>query len=148
MSNLDDYTPEIIGNKAKMLVDLGKCSICGKKMLKITAKMAGNLTSLNFNLFPHYYVHNLRAQMNRAFIVFQSNMKDKNNNYICEECVKEGKSTFVCALCGEKRSSDLREESFGDPPEFLCKICYETVPAKIWEEKKEELYNTHRWDFD
>jgi len=113
-------------------------------MLKIESKLGGKLREL----FPYYWRENLKSQMERANIMFRGDVKDKDDHYICEECAKAGKSTFICDLCGEERSSELKQESFGDPPDFLCKVCYETVPAKIWEKKHDELWHEHRWDFE
>lgn len=144
MSNFEKYTPVILKDKATFVLQLSTCGICGRKMLGVTRRKCQYIN----DLFPWYYKNNLESQMKRAGIVFRSNMKDKNDCYIYENCAKEGKSTFICALCGKERSSDQIVESFGDPPEHLCKICYKTVSAEVWEKKKQELYNLHRWDFE
>ena len=141
---VDEYTPIITGNRAKLEVQVSTCGICNQKMLKINPKLGKKLREL----FPYYYRDDLAAQLKRANIVFQGGVKDKDDHYICEECDKAGKSTFICALCEEERSSDLKEDSFGDPPESLCKVCYETVPAKVWDKKERELWESHRWDFE
>lgn len=85
--------------------------------------------------------------MKRGGIKFISPAKDKNDDKIRDECAAAGKATFVCALCGVERPSSDVQESYGSPPEILCKPCYETQPAKVWREKEKELYETHRWDF-
>lgn len=66
---------------------------------------------------------------------------------ICIECEQAGKSDFLCALCKERKRSNKKQESFGDPSEFLCTDCYETKPAKIWDEKVDELVEAHRYDY-
>jgi hypothetical protein len=38
------------------------------------------------------------------------------------------------------------EEQFGDPAEYLCKPCYETVPASVWDAAKERLRRSHQYD--
>jgi len=140
----DEYTPIISGSRTKLEVLISTCGLCNKKMLNITPKQVGYLRGL----FPYYYRDNLRSQLERANIVFRGDVKDKHDHYICEECDKAGKSTFICALCEEERSSELKQERFGDPPEFMCKVCYETAPAKVWDKRQSELYHSHRYDFE
>ena len=61
---------------------------------------------------------------------------------------KAGKADFLCALCNERKSTDKIQESIGDAPEFLCKDCYDTVSAKIWDDKLDELQEAHRYDYE
>ena len=140
----DEYTPEFTKRGAKLEILVSTCGTCNRKMLNITSKQVGRLRGL----FPYFYGASLRAQLERANIMFRGDTKDKDDHYICEECDKSGKSTFICALCEEERTSELKHDSWGDPPEFLCTVCYETVPAKTWEKKERKLYDSHRYDFE
>lgn len=140
------YVPEIFdnGNRVKLMAQLLSCSACGRKMIKLESSQMMKV----YHLFPHYVRDNLKAQLERANITWYGNTKDKEGHYLCEDCSKKGLGTFLCALCGEERTSDLKEKIFGDPPEYLCKVCYESVPAKVWDKKTSELYDAHRWDFE
>jgi len=144
--NLEEFVPELIENEgyAKVIIQLSKCSVCNRPMIKMEKKDTQRMR----NLFPYYWKTNLDSQLKRAGIQYEGTSKDTRDNYVCEECSKAGKGSFTCALCGEERSTDLKEESFGDPPEYLCKVCYESVSASVWSKKTDELYKSHRWDFE
>lgn len=136
---MQKYTPKIHegGKYVEMLIEAKKCPICSKVM--IHKAKAG--------IFPMYIAINQDAQMKNAGIVFTSNVS-VDDKLICVECEASGKADFKCELCGERRPTNLIQESFGYPPEFLCKVCYETVPAKQWDEKTDELYDQHKYDFE
>lgn len=51
---------------------------------------------------------------------------------------------FICAFCGQKRAWADMQAQFGDPPEFLCAPCYESVPAARWQEAYDRLAQKHR----
>jgi hypothetical protein len=65
---------------------------------------------------------------------------------LCTECAAKAASVFTCELCKQERPSDQVEEQFGDPAEYLCKPCYETVPASVWDAAKERLRRSHQYD--
>lgn len=67
---------------------------------------------------------------------------------LCRECAAAAAGHFTCALCGVVRTSDLRHESWGDPPDIVCEQCYETVPAKRWEAFVAEMEKLHRYDYE
>lgn len=90
----------------------------------------------------------VRAQLARASIMLRSTALDADGNTLCLECAKQGKATFVCALCKQVRTSDEQQFHVGDPQECLCRICYETVPAKTWDTKVEQLHTDHIYDYD
>lgn len=85
--------------------------------------------------------------MKRANMVYLSSTQ-VDGDPICKECEAAGKADFLCALCEKRYPSSEVKESIGWPAEFLCKNCYETKPAKIWDEKVDELQEDHRYDFD
>lgn len=137
MSNKDeiqDFTPQILcnGEYTVMLLKTEMCPKCLKTMMKED--------KLRYSgVFPVWRELNQQSQMKKAGIVFQSMVKS-NNRYICVECAEGNKATIHCALCKQDKPSNKQKESFGcDPAEFLCSDCYETVPAKVWEEKVEKL---------
>ena len=138
-----DYIPTIINNRyATFLVDIKKCSICNNLMV-----VKPSQRYFEKNTFPIYYELDFTAQAKRANLHFVSNIK-VNDEYICIECAKGGKATFLCVLCNTRKSSNKEKETFGDPPEVLCTDCYETVSAKIWDDKCEQLSAQHRYDFE
>ena len=98
-------------------------------------------------LFPMYIKIDQKAQMKEAGLVYQTSIF-VDDEPICEECEKLGKADFECAICEKRHTTDKIEESIGYPPEFLCKNCYETVSAKEWNEKYDELLKDHRYDFE
>lgn len=141
---MNEYTPEIDGKYAKVVIALEECSSCGKSMVKVREEDTRRLS----DLFPLYIKDNLKSQLERAGIQWLGYQTDKFGECLCEECSKAGKGKFICALCNEERSSNLIERCFGYPPEYLCRTCYVTVPAKQWDIKVKELHDSHRWDFE
>lgn len=124
-----EYTPNIIGEKyATFLVQLGRCPKCQHRMV-----------------VERHRDYPFNAQAKRANFVIQSNVR-VDGEYICQECKQAGRADFLCVLCGKRQPTDQIQEMFGDPPEFLCVGCYETVPAMIWEKKCEELWDAHQYD--
>ena len=118
-----------------MLVELRKCPICKKWML-------------TKGIFPAAaYGTDRKAQLERAGWVSQSHSYDTMGE-ICVECERSGKETFKCCLCGKEQKTSEITDSFGKPAEFLCKSCYSTTPAKIWDEKISRLYDKHRYDYE
>jgi len=140
---MENYTPKIYedGRYVEMIIQAEKCPICKKVMIKKVKEYMLD------KLFPTYWQMNQEAQAKRAGIVFKCTTKVDDEN-ICEECEKAGKADFLCALCNERKSIDKIQESIGDAPEFLCKDCYDTVPAKIWDDKLDELQEAHRYDYE
>ena len=139
---ISTHVPELVESYsawyAKMFVRVHKCRACERPMVYPPGERD--------KTFPSHYSASFGAQIRRAGFVVASSAK-VDDSVICVECKEEGKASFVCALCGERRKSDLIEDYFGDPPEFLCAVCYETVPAKTYDEKKAELRDGHRWDY-
>jgi len=141
----ENYVPEKFDDSHfKVLIQVGRCASCNRLMIQFGRQ---ERESLDNHMFPFYYKANLPAQLARANIQFRGNSKI-NDAFICEICDAEGKASFTCALCGQIRKSNEQQESFGDPPEILCKNCYATVPAKEWNEKVEKLRAAHRYDFE
>lgn len=113
------------------------CASCRKPMMK----------KAPYGLFPLSIDHDQAAQTARAGVVIES-MSTIDDKKICVECEKAGKAFSTCALCKTPKPSSRIEESFGEPAEYLCSDCYETVPAKVWDEKAQELRDRHRYDFE
>src|SRR3990167_5573450 len=137
---MENYTPKVHenGRYVEMLIEAKKCSCCEKIMVD---KIGYH------SIFPKYLRINQEAQMKAAgFVYSTSTLVD--DEPICLECEQAGKADFLCAMCDERKTTDKKHESFGDPAEFLCKDCYETKPAKVWDEKVDELQDAHRYDFE
>jgi hypothetical protein len=90
----------------------------------------------------------LKEQIERAGIHYISASRDEEGNLICDVCAHAGRATFRCDLCQVVRDTDKIEEVFGDPPSYLCSVCFETVSAKTWEKACESLHERHRYDFE
>lgn len=113
------------------------CGCCNKPMIP----------DIDSRLFPTWIKINQNSQLERSEINVASK-SNKDNKQICKVCEAEGRSSFICSLCNMNRKSDLKEFTVGDPESCLCKVCYDTVTAKEWENKKEELFQKHRYDYD
>jgi hypothetical protein len=116
------------------------CPICKKKMLpRILSKY------YNESPFPLGFYE---SQLKSVGIVLRSDMK-LNDNYICIECSESGKAAFDCYLCKGRKSSEKKQESFGiDPTDYLCKDCYNSVPAAQWDKICGELHKDHQYDYE
>jgi hypothetical protein len=143
---MDNYKPKIhkmYGNVyVEMLLEANECPLCGKVMIKKSPSRFNNI-------FPNYFRLNQDAQMKEAGMVYESDI-EVDGEWICVECAKAGKATFLCALCGERKPSDTEQESFGIGAfsHYLCKDCYETVSANVWDKKCKELRNKHKYDYE
>lgn len=135
---MEKYKPNILedGKYAEMLIEIKKCKICGAFMVKDLG---------HHSIFPKYFKINQEAQMKESGLEYSSNVM-VDEELICKKCEKEGKATFECVLCGERKHTDKIQESIGYPAEFLCKDCYETKPAKTWDEELSRLYEIHKYD--
>lgn len=137
------YTPQKIDETTiSFAVSLKTCYKCQRRMV---SKPPGQY--FEKNTFPNCSENNFENQAKRAGLVFQSNIK-VDDNYICEECKQSGSADFLCAICKKRKPFPKEKFSFGDPPEFLCSDCYETVSAKTWDSEVEELSDKHKYDFE
>ena len=125
----------------RMVVSTARCWTCKRVMVDRPRR-----DSYPHYTFPSSMDINFDAQLKMAGWVAQSDQKAAGEWAICEECAASGKASFECALCGQTRTSDRKEERIGDPPEFLCRDCYETVPAKEWDDKVQQLQREHQYD--
>ncbi len=126
----DEFKPyKINKNRVAFSVEYKQCYICNCDMVNKS----------------NDYIYWFDEQVKKAGMNIQSNIRV--DDPICTKCYKEGKADFLCAMCGERKPFPSAEK-FGDPPEFLCKDCYSTVPAQEWDEKVDELHGRHRYDFE
>lgn len=134
---MEKQEPKIYnGRYVEMLIPFVKCASCGKMMFK---KDKSNVFCKN----RHY---KQESQLEIIDGVFESDVPN-DKGPICECCKEAGLATFVCDICGQELPTDKIQESFGYPSEeFLCKYCYESVSAKVWEEKCNELQESYKWD--
>lgn len=136
---MDEFTPKREESRGIVEIDVSDCPLCGKTMVKVAAVAP--------EPFPRYFRNTLEAQMERAgwkHAVYSGG----TSRYVCAACVEEYKESFTCVLCKKELPLKLSKESFGDPPVNLCVRCYESVPAKTWDDKCEELREAHRYDFE
>lgn len=138
---MEKYRPKIHdeGNwiYVEMLLEAKKCNSCQKIMID----------DINNAFFPKYFKLNRAEQMIQADMVYTSSVL-MNGKLICVECEKKGKANFLCYLCNKTKTSEKVHESFGYPTDYLCSDCYETVPAKKWNEVIDELNEDHKYDFN
>ena len=127
----------MVYNKLKFYLAVYQCPICGKQMMCKDKN----------ELFPRYVGETQDAQMKEAGIVYISRSK-KDDDYICVECEKAGLSSFTCTICEEEKPTSKMQNSFGDPPEYVCLDCYSKIPAKEWDEKIKRIEEAHRYDYE
>ena len=141
---IEEYCPKVLEDGyAEMLVKLEKCPICDTNMLAPHDERC----SYERSLFHLYWRIDFKHQLKNAGWHLMSDIK-VDDKYICQDCASAGKANFLCALCGERKPTDKKRDSFGDPPDHLCIDCYESATAKVWNDKVEELEELHRWDFE
>lgn len=138
---LEQFTPDVVDDRyGTMLVELETCKHCKKKIVR------GDGGWRDGNPFPHWVGVNFEAQLKRAGWRRGRKTRD-DDGWICAACDAAGKDTITCALCREERPTSEIQDSLGDPPDFLCKTCFTTKPAKEWSEAVENLHEAHRYDF-
>lgn len=113
------------------------CPVCKKQMVR---SQLGVVTFGNDPLSFH-------SQCAAAGIVLESHAEDEHGNAICKECVDNGRAKFICSLCRRTFPTDMIQKSVGSYlRSHLCKECFNTVSAKEWEDKVQELEENHKWD--
>lgn len=126
------HTPTFLGDRlALFAVELSTCKFCNVKMIQDCR-----------GPFPGWRGNDLKAQAKRAGIAIQDSTWDK----ACKPCIAQDKVIFECDLCEQQKPSSKHQNTIGDPGSHLCKDCYETVSAKVWEEKEDQLMDKHRYD--
>ncbi len=133
-----EYTPQK-NDKGQYLFVLQHeiCSKCGRDMVT---------PPKNNDVFPYWIGNNFKAQAERAELVIRSSTK-VDDFYICCDCEKDGLADFECQLCKKRKTTNKIQKSFGDPADFLCSDCYETVSAKVWDAAKDKLLEKHQHEF-
>lgn len=142
-----EFVPQIVSEGEHqaiyglMLVSVKRCPLCKEIMIEPPCK------DYYQGPFPRWIECSFESQIKRAGWVIKSGV-EAAEEAICATCAASGKAYFLCDLCGEKRSTDEVQVSIGDPPVYLCKQCYKTIPAQEWDDKEEHLREEHRYDFE
>ena len=128
----------------KFYLKITECPNCKRKMID------ADYNAL-YSAFPFWEKMNFEAQRLRKGFAIRSNQSfddDKmcGSHYWCIDC--KDKIEFKCFNCKEMRLKKDMEYRYGDPPDFLCKFCYETVSAKDWNELIKAIEDNHRWEYD
>jgi hypothetical protein len=124
-------SPERTPKYATVLVELDTCSECQRLM----------------RVHTHALCRLSAGQVEAAGWGVESAARNAKGQPLCVDCSKAGKGSILCALCKQQRSSAEEQRSFGDPPEFLCTVCYDTTPARKWAEAVDKLEDEHQYDF-
>lgn len=143
---MDYFKPEIIEEHTHtaygtLLVTLEKCHVCEKWMIAMYCPPTHFGSSSLFGPIGFDY------QIKEAGWVLRSGAT-RDDYEICKECFNAGQEGFRCALCNQVKPMSKSQESFGYPTEYLCKDCFEIIPAKVWAEKVKELIEKHKYDFN
>lgn len=138
------FAPEIFDEEggviyAAMLLKLSRCATCAVPMMR-------RVNPHYDSMFPNYFLVDQVTQLSRAGWQLQSDALDRNDRPICVACKAADKASFICCFCQSVRQSSQLKTSVGDPPDYLCVPCYESVPASKWDAKKLELEVAHQYD--
>jgi hypothetical protein len=141
------YVPQVIVDDedytiVSFALKVDKCVIC--KSLTMA-----KITHYSYFPFPNRWIGDQEDQMTAAGIrPLGGHTYHPEDGPICNVCAEQGLGRFLCAGCGLERAVSHQKERIGDPPEFLCMTCYETMPAKRWNEIKNELNERHKYDWE
>jgi len=122
-----------------MLVAVRACATCQAPMVA---------SPRGADPFTRGWDETFGAQLKAAGWQVASDACVADGGRICDRCKQAGLATFRCDLCGLLRSTSQVQEGFGDPAEYLCVPCFETVPAKRWAEACDALREAHKYDFE
>lgn len=139
-----DFTPYLLAPTsagarfAAVMIEVDICPSCRRIMVTVD--------DIHRHPFPQWRAVDLNEQLRRAGWVVTGDGRQPDGQPICRDCTTAGKARFLCALCGHEQPTDQIEQCFGDPPDYLCKTCYTTVPAAEWDTIKHRLWEEHRYD--
>lgn len=133
------------GVLVEMLLRLPVCVVCEKPMINRQALKRFGM--YDGSVWPTTEGLTLSAQMKAAGIV-EDDGDMRDDGYVCRACNAAGKGGYTCVICKNLRSEADTEYSTGSPAEHMCRVCYETVPAKKWTQIMNVLDERHRHDFD
>lgn len=140
MSDEKEFTPGIIDEERGygiVLVRLRECSYCGAWMFD------------EQKAFSNIGKNEIREQLKRAKWERQGELGMATlGTLICTKCIENGAESLECALCKKEKKSFEIKKCIGYPAEYLCKECYSTVSAEIWDIKVNELEENHKWDYE
>ncbi len=143
----EEFTPSVVDEMplahggivyGVMLVQLQTCGHCNRPCLRTHGGNRGGV-------FPDWFAIDRGAQLRKADWGMLSSTCNAKGARLCDECAKEH-GAFRCVLCKQERLGKP-QESVGDPSEYLCTPCFETVPAKTWTDELARLEEAHRWDY-
>ncbi len=118
-----------------VLVAVSTCAKCSRTMIA---------TGKGYD-FPAFWKAGRTEQLRRADWREKAFVTNADGGALCKECA-ETDGAFRCELCKQVRQGEP-EDLFGDPAEYLCTPCFETVPAKTWAEAVSRLMDAHQYDF-
>jgi len=140
------FKPQIIEDKREshgyafvtFALQIRSCPICDRLMMY--PKVRG--------LFPGVAFMQQKDQMKALDIVGvgEAIPGDTWGRHACEICTAEGKVFFECFICKEQRPANERHKDVYH--EAVCNTCYETIPAKQWDEIMDEIDADHKYDYD
>lgn len=144
-----EYVPQVLTRPGQQdLVLLAypvfPCSECGRPTL------SQSLRHIRYtNIWGEAFApagDSIKAQLLRAGLQVEDTA-DFDGKQVCGECVKAGKVKVRCCHCERETSLDNVQFQAGDPAEFLCRACYESVPAAQYAKLVKEIEERHRHDY-
>lgn len=123
-------------------IRLNICDLCKREMI-VPIRSSDSL----FALFGYLNEFSFQKQIKMAGWLEQSSISINGEDF-CIECADKIELVFNCALCKQAKPKEKIQVEFGYPAEIICTDCFDTVPAKIWDEKTKELEVRHRYDWE
>jgi hypothetical protein len=150
LTRIEDFVPRVVLVTERsaptaygtMVVGLHRCGGCERWMVEPLS---------DYKPFPGYFLSSFVAQVKAAGWAingYATKSVDGKDVPICKDCKEADVGDFVCALCGQARKSSQVQEAYGygGNGDYLCKPCYESVPAKRWDDRCDELEKAHQYD--
>lgn len=130
--SIENYVPERFDElHFKVLIEVRPCAACSV------------LTTPNLHHrrgpFPKEYAATMEAQLFAARIRFVATYNGEGRP-VCGDCSKT-RALYRCELCHTEKTDEATQWSGHGRQYFLCKACYRTTPAAVWDAKVFELAN-------
>lgn len=111
------------------------CSHCRKWMV------SGKLVEAAFDIDPWFEGFMIAQVTTKKCVIMSSALK--NGKRLCQPCLEYNAVGVRCYACSKEVPGSFFVRIFGNFEIGLCCTCYETMPAKQWEEKVAWLSKCH-----
>ena len=145
-----EYIPEILRRAGRddmilLAFPITRCRECQQLMLPESAQVLQQAN--NRGVFYTPKGDSVTAQLQRGAISIDQGYK-AGLDHVCGDCINEGKVQVECQACHKQVSLNDTHFKVGDPPEFICRECHETMPAAAYEKMVDQLEQRHQYDYE